>query len=323
MRKIEKVQESTSARLIRENSFDHTLPKPIGNGNNKPIINKPIIPRGLKKKLPLRNLTAIGAQSELNITRKNNLIYFKSSEDYRKLVDNLSYESETEVKALLSSLKHKSFINRNSSNSQTGMFNPYRSTILEYLLNENEAVQIGDHVYKIRSQDGLIDVITPGRSWDYTDLYSLNSNPRIVTHPINLDIISLVEGDNLWCSASYAPPAQMTSPVWNVGVSQHQSLAKYTTLGIYFKLYGEISNISRSSFEFIFNDGLGYIHWQERCGSMADYGTRTPGTHISNSLQYKTYEGSKGLTNYFFQFYTWSNQKNDFGYGWLCIRHNW
>ena len=337
MKKNGKLQRNIGTSFSDESTIYSGLPMPLSKENNTKTENtKLIIPKHSKQKLLLRNLTAIGAQSEFNISLKNNMVFFKSSEDYRKIIDNLTVDSEREIADIVTSLKHKSYSHQFNNANRIAKDNPYKNTILELLLNEGEAMHIGEHVYKIDPKSERVYVIDSKRSFDYIDLYNQNiANSRITPYNTNLDVIVEVEEPAMWCSASYAPPKQQTSYVWyspSTGVTKHQSMAKYFTLGIYFKLFGEISaNTSKSAygstpFEFVFDLGLGYIHWKERCGSMADFATITSGTKSGGSnpsTTFTTYQGSKGLTNFFFQFWTRDVFTNTYPYGTCVVRHNW
>ena len=290
------------------------------------------------------------ASSGFNVSVKNNLLVFKTTEDYRNVVDNSSPEQMvkfmSEVKAMTNFTSYdKQYFSKNPSLlSDSTLIN---SDFLKTILNKDAAVQIGNYIYKIDIANEKVFALHASHEDQYVDVVNGNtSNSNVQSFSTNDNVLDLIEESGqkktestmLFCKedgiGSYA---ETTNYIYvdNDGEIRLKGDLAYRRFGIYFHLFAEgfivdrLTNIMTSinmKIEVDYNSWYYHV----RCGKTV--GPYTPGPFSgAGHYKYDSYEGSSSLNKVFVRTrYTATvppSPSAPFGYvktsNWIQIRVNY
>lgn len=261
--------------------------------------------------------------SEFNITSDGTMLIFETIEDYEKIVNNLTESNEENLVTTIEKLGHKNYLSsapmvlKNDDDSIQEM-----DEILAQLLNQDGAIQIEEHIYKVDLVKEKVFVISAeNRESDYQDLIIGNEhNINVQTFSIDQDVIHLVNGEEeLKCggigSGEYPCypniySSQLVKTNSDGSVVRLAPFVKFFKAGIYFRLSSQYQVIrfpdvnSQSGEQVMANiDGEGFTvemfvkgpqgWWKKRPCNSGSIGTKTPGFHYSSSV-----DGSKSVTVY-------------------------
>ena len=275
------------------------------------------------------------ASSGFNVSVKNNLLVFKTTEDYRNVVDNSSPEQMvkfmSEVKAMTNFTSYdKQYFSKNPSVLVDSTL--INSDFLKTILNKDAAVQIGNYIYKIDIANEKVFALHASHEDQYVDVVNGNtSNPNVQSFSTGDNVLDLIEESGqkkaestmLFCSEDGVGGRHL-SELLNDG-SGKTAYADFNRYGIYFSLFASISPQGSwpSSYVFDCTGGINYgdVYYHARCGSTDDYQTTTSGTWTAQTQKYQVYSKTTSL-NKFYLGYRVKNTAGTYLTGYVVIRVN-
>ena len=255
----------------------------------------------------------------LNVSVKNDLLVFKTTDDYREIVDNSSQEEKIKFTENVKSMNAFSSYYEYYSAKNPSVLSDASAIEVDFLqtiLNKDAAVQIGDYIYKINKAQEKVFALHVSYSNEYNDVVSGNtSNPNILEFSTSDDVLDLIEQQggikaiNLLCSESGIGSRHEDEEVEENGVVVSYAYAHYTRAGIHFSLYAQIDPVPSNTFtySFEFTGGVdanaGQVYYHVRCKNTVDYQISSVGYHRTNTKQeYGSYEGTRSLNKVYFYY---------------------
>ena len=230
-------------------------------GCKKEVIQNPI-PKEVK------------TNSEFNISSDGRMLIFKTTADYKKVVNDPTAEIKSKFLKDLNKLKYTSYSDLLSMSKSSENDNLLGDDDLAQILNEDWIVQIGDYLYRVNKLTESVYVLPVVNISEYQDLVNENkSNKHIRKFSTEDDVVELAESGaegqkGLFCGedgvGSRSEDAVHGSEIGkNTGVKSKLRHSKY---GIYFTIVMEsYSNWALSQFKFEFPEDPNQRRFKRRC----------------------------------------------------------
>jgi hypothetical protein len=291
--------------------------------------------KDITKPLPSLSENKMGenAVNEFNVSVRNGILVFPTRADYDKVATQPTEETESRFYAVLKTLNGFNSIGnkilQSSGPNETGI----KDDFLAAILNEDLAVQIVDHIFKLDPQSQKVFALPIVNANEYPDLVAEKvSNGKIRMFSMEDDVLDwIVEpegtiGDtgnekSLFCTeggigGSFSPSSLNTEPC----------AAEFRRYGIYFSLKAYIQTGTVSGSNYFFD--LEPVHYHVRCGNTVgpynsyhatgQYDISIPG------LKYQSYQGSKNLHAVYFRARVSYTSTGIATYsGWMIVRVNY
>lgn len=201
--------------------------------------------------------SGLTSQNIYNISTANDMLVFGTLQDYKKVVNDFDKRKREDLVTYINS--NMSF-SKLADSKTSDLYKKVNDEFIEYLVNKNGYIQLGNLVYKMDIKKGkcavtnITDYPTLRTSLDagtYTD-------PKIRAYEIVDNVIQLIENDilpansRLFCGESGAGgknqektmqvnnPASFNPPFQNCGSTWGK--VQYTAFGIYFRLFTQMQN---------------------------------------------------------------------------------
>ena len=146
-----------------------------------------------KEETPLQQNPA----NTFNVSVKKDLLVFKTTDDYREIVDNSSQEEMIKFTENVKSMNDfSSYHEYFSAKNPTLLSEPsvIHNDFLQTILNKDAAVQIGNYIYKIDKAKEKVFVIHSSHANEYNDIVRGNTgNPNILEFSTSDDVLNLIE----------------------------------------------------------------------------------------------------------------------------------
>jgi hypothetical protein len=263
--------------------------------------------------------------NEVNVSVKNELLVFKTTDDYRRVADNLSsaqmIKFVNDVKNMDYFLSYYEYFSNNKQAllSDGLIIDP---DFLQTVLNKDAAVQIGKYIYKIDVQKEKVFTLDTAHAGQYSDVVSGNTaNSNIRAFSIGDDVLDLTSGtrnapgdddggsggggtggpcNSCTVGENQNVPLDTIYSVPFVSGTENREInckIKYERYGIYFTLYSRMDHPSGTSvnqtYYLIDVDIYYHIYNGVTNGPYTD--TKTSNL-AEGALKYQSYNGSKRLT---------------------------
>jgi len=244
---------------------------------------------------------------ETKITAENNLLSFASKDDYAKTINNQSVDNGIALEQQIRKLQFTSletqemYSGKRTSTSDEDIDDDF----LKSILNKDNAVIIGEYIYRLNLKEELVYVLPKANINEYNDLVAQNmANPNIMIFSTGDDVIDQVEAGNKGKNAK----AARWRPFCNESGCGERELSKYfefkdsggnkadgtraqveyVRAGIYFSLHMQSNNgfPQRALYYSVMQAG-----WKVKCGNYGQAGTES-----------NVYSGGSGVGN------TWKKQ---------------
>lgn len=286
-------------------------------------------------------------QNEYKVSASNNLLAFKTVEDYKAIADNPSAEAKIKFTNYASNMNGFTPMSKLTATETRGTdHEDIESDFLKGILNKDAAVQIGDYIYKISVKKEKVFVLHKSDISNYKDVVAGNTNnAKVRSFSINDEVLTLT-GNKSTLRGSGNSEGTMNYPddggtggggggsggtTCETGISNQYdgkvisengqatnitTVAHYYRYGIYFTLFARILDVppTNSPYVFDFTGGIpasaGYVYYAKRkeCNTPVSYPRVDPGRFINNTTQeYQSYDGSKTLNEVYF-FYRVKNK---------------
>ncbi|MFN7910745.1 MAG: hypothetical protein ACK5QC_02905 [Bacteroidota bacterium] len=201
--------------------------------------------------------SALISQNIYNISTANDMLVFSTLQDYKKVINDFDQRKRED---LVQFIKSNMNFSKLSDSKTTDLYKKINDEFIEYLVNKNGYIQLGNLVYKIDviqskcAVTSLAYYLTLRNSLDagiYTD-------SKIRAYEITDNVIQMIENDvlpanaRLFCGESGAghddrsltvplnnpvnfnPPFQSCGSMWGK--------VQYTAAGVYFRLFTQMQN---------------------------------------------------------------------------------
>jgi hypothetical protein len=289
----------------------------------------PAIPR-TREGIPAREEKTHAQAKELGISVIGNVLVFKTVDDYRRVVDNPTEDTSSKLRSAIAGYpEFRSYLQA----KRPGGEEVFNDEFFESLLNSDQIVQIGEHVFRVSPGTRKVYVLPAAKKDAYRDLVAEKANPNITEYSIDEDVLERVSGKVSaqmkfgfgWHCCEGGVGSAASQITFSYAGGNVQTLAAFNKYGIYYSLFAEVfPSTGSNQFNFEFDNGYGYIHWHARCGSTADYGTTTAGNANGNAKQrFQSYQGSANLANFFFGYRILRKSTGLPLTGMNVIRKNW
>ncbi|PHS08580.1 MAG: hypothetical protein COA88_06345 [Kordia sp.] len=125
------------------------------------------------------------------IKSDGNILIFKSVDDYAKVVTNPTDEMRNEFIGKVSNMNHITYAKKNKNSKNKSLI---KDDYFSQILNKDNAVQIGNYIYKVNKENETVFVLPTEFKDQYSDLINENlNNINIQQYSTDDDVISLVE----------------------------------------------------------------------------------------------------------------------------------
>lgn len=269
-------------------------------------------------------------ESRDGISSDGKMLIFESVESYERAIHNLSNERIELLISQISNLPFNNYFSKEHTFSESTV--QEMDEVLGQLLNEDGAIQIGKHVFKIDMDKEQVFVMSiEDKESNYSELIAGNSeNEKVSVYSFNDDVLRIVNGEtNEKCSGvasdTYWGYGNMhEAPIINTlddgSVFRLNPYVKYFKAGIYFKLssgyeiwkFGSAMSIMPQEVTGKLGLGLAEIEvfckypqgwYKQKPCSPGVIGTQAGGYYYSGSdYTHKEtfYSGINGLNGYYF-----------------------
>src|SRR5690554_7283133 len=131
------------------------------------------------------------------ITSDGKLLIFKSVEGFEKTVNEQNVESLEQLLSKISSQNYKNYFSVDHPELKNGESNQEMDDFFGQLLNEDGAIQIGSHLFKIDlGTDQVFVIKSENKESDYDDLINGNTNNNnVAVYSVDQDVLYLVNGE--------------------------------------------------------------------------------------------------------------------------------
>lgn len=263
-----------------------------------------------------------------NLSKRGDLLVFKSIEDYEKIIDNPTDSLMEQVLQAIHSLKFNSIsdylIDSTNNLKDPAKFKSlltidtlFSDDYFKSLLNTDLCIQIGKNIFRINPLSEKVFILPDSCINSYTDLINEKTiNKDILTFSTEDEVLDLVENDSQQntrkkkkCKDPYANKGHNASFLTD-GTGK-LAIARYRKFGIFFHLYADIDQIGTwpGPYEFVLGPGYPDSMWVKfdvRCksSSNANYGGQAKGFYksIAQRQRYNAWKGSRALSKYYFAF---------------------
>ena len=213
-------------------------------------------------------IDVVSPDSNSGVTVRNNLLVFKTSDDYCNLVDNASSEQMFNFVNEVKSMKNFTSYYENAIlfskvPSVLSDSNFINDEFLQTILNKDGAVQIGNYIYKIDVNNEKVFVLNAENASQYSDVVEGDtSNTNVRAFSVNDEVISLVENKNRTREGgigSYSSSAKL------IIINLYREVRGFKYLNIAFSRYGILFQLIQS------NSKTTWIGSPSTCGFRANY----------------------------------------------------
>ena len=137
------------------------------------------------------------------------MLIFKTTDDYKKVVNNPTEEIKSKFLKEVANFKHTTYSELLSKSKSSENDDLLGDDDLAQILNEDWIVQIGDYLYRVNKPTELVYVLPASNVSEYQDLVNENvANKNIRKFSTEDDVIELAEsgaeGQKSLCFQSYA-----------------------------------------------------------------------------------------------------------------------
>jgi hypothetical protein len=267
------------------------------------------------------------ASNEFNVSMNNNLLSFKTSDDYESLVNNPDAGKEQRFQQVVSGFAGYKSHNAQVIAASKQQDDPYRDELFGTILNSDDAVEIGDHIYKIDMPKEQVFVLPSIHADQYPDLLGeKTSNPNVEvfgTHEEVLDLVKTGGKSNprwsIFCTEPWEPyqPASALMPNGNLVSAWHLDA------GIFYSTAAAITTSSVNVYRF----DVDFLYYKVRCGSSTGpmQQWNQPGTYdiLIPGQKLLVYRGIHNLSRNHFHVRGRDNSTQPPKYSpWLLVRFN-
>ncbi|NHN24559.1 hypothetical protein FIA58_002625 [Flavobacterium jejuense] len=132
--------------------------------------------------------------NSLGMRSDGKLLIFKSIEDYEKVVNNPSEALQNEVLNEITKMPHLTYAEVNPIVAlDINTIDTYISPYFSKLINKDNCIQIGSHIFRINKQNGTVLVLEAKYANEYQDLVQENIlNSHIQIYSTDDDILGLI-----------------------------------------------------------------------------------------------------------------------------------
>lgn len=187
------------------------------------------------------------AISEINkneVSIDGKLLVFNSVEDFERLVDEQNLESREHLLSELSTENYKNYFNIDHPELNNGESSQEMDNFLGQLLNEDGAIQIGRHIFKIDLGTEKVFVIkSENKELDYDDLINGNTNnTNVAAYSVDQEVLYLVNGEaeekcgGIGGFDNYSNTVNLDDD----GNIKFNSRCRLFRAGVYFRVYGSV-----------------------------------------------------------------------------------
>lgn len=133
--------------------------------------------------------------NEFGVTTDGRILIFKSVEDYENAVDSENKEQRSSLLKIINDLKFKNYFDGGLSNDKN-VSSQKMDDFFGQLLNEDGAIHIGNHIFKIDlSTDQVFVIDSKQEQSDYEDLINGNiDNKNVSVYSVDQEVLYLVNG---------------------------------------------------------------------------------------------------------------------------------
>lgn len=249
--------------------------------------------------------------SEFNLSSDGKMLIFKTTDDYKKVVNDPTEEIKSKFLKELANLKYTSYAKSSSPNKSSFSDDLLGDDDLAQILNEDWIVQIGDYLYRVNKPTESVYVLPTSNISEYQDLVNENkANKNIRKFSTEDDVVELAEsGDEgqkgLFCGEDGVGSRSSSvnhgsAPNTNTGVT---STLRHSKFGIYFTIVMEsYSNWALSQFKFEFPSNSDQRRFKRRCETVeyVPYSGTTQWQSLMsvNEAKYKIKENVSNFSKY-------------------------
>ncbi|KIX20279.1 hypothetical protein SY27_14200 [Flavobacterium sp. 316] len=135
--------------------------------------------------------------NSLGMKSDGKLLIFKNIEDYEKVVNNPSEALQNEVLSEIAKMGHLTYAEVNPITTlDINTINTYISPYFSQLINKDNCIQIGSHIFKINKKNETVLVLEAKYANEYLDLIQENlSNSHIQIYSTDDDVLGLISND--------------------------------------------------------------------------------------------------------------------------------
>lgn len=138
--------------------------------------------------------------SEINISEISSdgkLLIFNSVEGFERNVDEQNVESREHLLSKISSQNYKNYFSVDHPELKNGESSQEMDDFFGQLLNEDGAIQIGNHIFKIDlGTDQVFVIKSENKESDYDDLINGNTNNKnVAVYSVDQEVLYLVNGE--------------------------------------------------------------------------------------------------------------------------------
>lgn len=260
--------------------------------------------------------------SEFNISSDGKMLIFKTTDGYKKVVNDPTEEIKSKFLKEVANFKHTTYSELLSMSKSSENDDLLGDDDLAQILNEDWIVQIGDYLYRVNKPTESVYVLPASKVSEYQDLVNENvANKNIRKFSTEDDVIELVEsgaeGQKSLCFQSYANQRnEFISATLPLGYGMQLIIdmrSKYFAAGIFFNLKSFTSTFAQGlSWNDVSSDYPQYVYqnyalylkmtgrrrYKVRCGTDTGYYTWSKEGSGSAGVVLQSYQGSKGLNKY-------------------------
>jgi len=256
---------------------------------------------------------------------EHGMLHFATQQAYAEHTDDLSDDQRAEfVRKFRGFAEFTSAAERLESSQREEdpeLLEMIDSEYFKELLNENLAIWIEDHIYRVNPIDEKVYVIEASKyDSKYDDLLAQNiSDEDVKAYSTDLNVLDEVKNHEdpqyLGCSQS-AIGGREVSRQTSVASGQpvRTAISRYNKYGFYFNLYCRVESVTVNNpppYKFDFSGsmwaGAPHIYYHKRCSNTVDYATTSTGAVTGGNQQFSSYQGSTALNEVYFYVKIWSN----------------
>ena len=210
-------------------------------------------------------------KNKFNVSIKNNMLSFKSIEDYTQIANDSIGNNKKE---LVEFLKKSSF-NSLNKNKKESLYEKIDDDFLSSIITPKGFIEIGNHIYQINPRDEKVYVI-PNNKPELINLISNKKfdNKLIKKYPIGENVIEMVKNNGqtnakLFCresgcgEASQSGHLNLKDPKNGENCNWMDSSVSYNRYGIYFTLKAKCINKCPSRIMYYHKDP---VKFKVKCG---------------------------------------------------------
>lgn len=213
--------------------------------------------------------SALISQNNYNMTVRNDVLTFASISDYKKVIGGLNKEQKIEFLSYLNSNVNFSSL---AKNKDSELFKNLSDDFIEFLVNKDGYINIGNHVYKLDPSSKVVAVVESSKfnAEIKTQLDSKTyTSSDVRVYSMLDDVLGLVESNTppsnsrLFCGESGAGEDEksqhidLNSPNGGGNCGWVDCWVAYKKFGIYFHLYARYINMCNTRTIYIHKTPVG------------------------------------------------------------------